>query len=94
MDTDMHLDDTGVKSIRKVILGFMLTMMTFNFFALQYILPTVGVCLIYLGFRQLRNENRWFKITWIFSAINIIIKILQLIYIYLHHYILFLMIQF
>ena len=81
MDTDMHLDDTGVKSIRKVILGFMLTMMTFNFFALQYILPTVGVCLIYLGFRQLRNENRWFKITWIFSAINIIIQILQLIYI-------------
>ena len=56
-------------------------LMTFNFLALQYILPMIGVCLLYIGFRQLRNENKWFNVAWIFSIISIIIEILKLIYI-------------
>ena len=46
---------------------------------LQYILPTVGVILIFLGFRSLRNENKYFKILWIFSIVRLLVQLADLI---------------
>lgn len=78
---DKYWGNPWHKSISNITWGFMLTSMTFNFLALQYILPTIGVGLLYIGFRQLRDENRWFNVAWIFSIVNIAIQIFKLIYI-------------
>ena len=68
------------EAIRNIIVGFMFTVITFDLFWLQYILPTIGAVLLYIGFRDLRKENKFFDIGWKFSIINMIINILNLIY--------------
>lgn len=40
--------------------GSALCTVTLQVSGLQYILPTVGLVLLLLGFRALRRENRWF----------------------------------
>ena len=52
----------------KVLWGTVLTTFRLNFFYLQYILPLLGSALLYLGYRSLRRENRWFRLCWILSA--------------------------
>lgn len=64
-----------------IVLGFLLTGMTFNFLGLQYILPTLGAGLLYIGFHDLRKENKALNIGWIFSIVNIVLNALNLIYI-------------
>lgn len=49
------------KSINRVIGGLALTTLTLNFLALDYILPAIGLVLMLLGFRTLRQENKWFQ---------------------------------
>lgn len=60
-------------------MGFVFTIMTFNFLGLQYILPTIGVGLIYIGFCDLRKENKELNNAWIFSIINMLVHVLGLI---------------
>ena len=69
------------KSMRNITVGFIFTVMTFNFLGLQYILPTLGVGLLYIGFHDLRNENKALNVAWIFSVINMVLNVLNLIYI-------------
>lgn len=69
------------KPMSNIIWGFIFTIVTFNFLGLQYILPTVGVGLLYIGFRDLRKENKVLNVAWIFSIINMVINVLNLIYI-------------
>lgn len=59
--------------------GFFLTSFTLNFFLLQYILPTLGIVLMYLGFRSIRRGNRWFFAAWIITAIKLIWQAVQLL---------------
>ncbi|NFD76680.1 hypothetical protein FC826_00510 [Clostridium botulinum] len=68
------------KPMSNIAWGFVFTVMTFNFLSLQYILPTIGVGLLYIGFSDLRKENKEFNIAWIFSIINMVIHVLSLIY--------------
>ncbi|MGL5380558.1 hypothetical protein [Clostridium sp.] len=80
------LEDTEIKyfwhnTIKNITLGFMMTSMTFSFLGLQYILPIIGVVLLYSGFRNLRNENTSLNTCWIFSIINVFLNMLNLIYI-------------
>jgi hypothetical protein len=58
--------------------GFFLTSFTLNFLLLQYILPTLGIVLMYLGFRSIRKGNRWFFAAWIIAAIKLIWQAVQL----------------
>lgn len=44
--------------IKLITWGFLMTSFTLNFFLLQYILPTIGVGLLYLGFLNMRKGNR------------------------------------
>ena len=44
-----------------IVAGLALTTIRLNFFGLQYLLPTVGHVCLYLGFRVLRRENRWYR---------------------------------
>lgn len=76
--TDMY--NPWRKSIKNIKLGFAFTLMTFNFLGLQYILPTVGVVLLYIGLRGIHKENKVLKVAWIFSIINMVHYVFSLIY--------------
>lgn len=59
------------KAINRILTGFALGAITLNFVGLNYLLPTIGMFLLLLGFRTLRNENRWFRGCWILTLIRI-----------------------
>lgn len=59
------------KAINRILTGFALGAITLNFVGLNYLLPTIGMFLLLLGFRTLRNENRWFRSCWILMLIRI-----------------------
>lgn len=85
-ELSMVLDEKDIKkfwheSMKRITLGFMFTVMTFDFLWLQYILPILGVTLLYIGFRDLRKENKALNIAWIFSIISMVLQVLNLIYI-------------
>mgnify|MGYP005768774053 CR=1 FL=1 len=52
-----------------IVAGLALTTIHLNFFGLQYLLPMVGHVCLYLGFRTLRRENRWYRFCfWVAAA--------------------------
>lgn len=59
------------KPIELIIWGMVLTSITLNFLLLQYILPTIGVILLFLGFRSLRAGNKWFFIAYLMAFLNL-----------------------
>ena len=69
------------KPIGFITWGFILTTFKLNFLYLQYILPTIGIILIFLGFRSLRNENKFFKIAWILSILKLLLQLIDLIWV-------------
>lgn len=68
------------KPMSNITWGFIFTVMTFNFFNLNYVLPTIGVALLFIGFYDLRKINKELHTAWIFSIINLVMHILNLIY--------------
>ena len=56
-------------AMTKILWGMGLTTFRFEFFYLQYILPLLGTALLYLGYRSLRRENRWFRLCWVLSGV-------------------------
>lgn len=52
------------RAMNRVIAGLVLHMVTLQFLWLQYILPLAGSILLVLGFRAMRQENRWLKTCW------------------------------
>ena len=56
-------------AIVKILWGMGLTTFRLEFFYLQYLLPLLGAALLYLGYRSLRGENRWFKLCWVLSGL-------------------------
>lgn len=49
------------QATKRVLIGIALTTVTLNFWWLNYLLPAIGMALMLLGFRALRQENRWFR---------------------------------
>ena len=60
------------KAMNRVLWGTGLTTLTLNFWNLNIILPAIGLILLILGYRALRNENKWFKTAYVISWIRII----------------------
>ena len=58
--------------LRRIAWGMALTWFTLNFWYWQYILPTVGVILAYLGFRSLRTSGRAFRAAWVLSVAELL----------------------
>ena len=60
------------RAMNRILFGMALCAVTLNFLCLNYILPAIGTVLLLLGFRALRQENRWlggcFAITVIRAA--------------------------
>ncbi len=60
------------RAMNRILTGFALCAVTFNFFNLNYILPVIGMLLILLGFRSLRGENKWFSACFAVTIIRLI----------------------
>ena len=67
------------KPILQIVWGLGLTSIKFHFYNLDTILPAIGWLLLLLGFRTLRKENKWFRITWIAALIGMWDTIFQLL---------------
>ncbi|MEG0308490.1 MAG: hypothetical protein RR636_11130 [Clostridium sp.] len=68
------------KPMGNITWGFIFTVTTLNFYNLDYILPTIGVALLFIGFYDLRKINKELHTAWIFSIISLVMNILSLIY--------------
>ncbi|MDO4270605.1 MAG: hypothetical protein Q4C72_06725 [Eubacteriales bacterium] len=55
-----------------IVWGMILTSITLQFAYLQYLLPTVGIVLQYLGFRSLRRNGGAFRLAWALSLAELI----------------------
>lgn len=58
------------RAMKRVLVGLALCTVTLNFWCLNYILPSIGMILCLLGFRSLRQENKWFRNCFIITAIR------------------------
>lgn len=65
--------------MRRIITGIALSYITLSFLALDHILPAIGAAMLFLGFRNLRGENPWFRLGYICSALRLTLMIPQLI---------------
>lgn len=57
----------------RILLGLCLTCFSLNFLYLQYLLPAIGTVQLYLGFRTLRGNNRFFNFCWFCSICKVIL---------------------
>jgi len=63
----------------RIAVGLVLTTFTLNFLYLQYLLPTIGAAMLYLGFRSLRNSGGFFKACWVLSIIGVVQQLWELL---------------
>ena len=66
------------RCMSQVVLGLILTSFTLDFLWLQYLLPAIGVANLYLAFRSLRENNRWFRLCWLLSGLRAALFLFQL----------------
>ena len=59
------------RAMGRVVWGTGLTTLTLDFWYLNYLLPAAGAVLLFLGFRALRRENRWFAACWGLSLFSL-----------------------
>lgn len=57
------------KPISLICWGLALTSFSLNVFCLNYLLPAVGVVLLWLGFRMLRRTNRALRFAWVIATL-------------------------
>ena len=67
------------RAMRRILWGLALNAVTFQFFGLQYWLPLAGVVLTLLGFRSLRQENRWFAGGWCLAWCQTVLRLAFLV---------------
>ena len=58
-------------AVGRILWGLALCTFRLEVFYLQYLLPLLGATLLYLGYRSLRRENRWFHLGWIMAGITL-----------------------
>lgn len=63
------------RAIKNIIWGVALTLVSLNFLGLDFILPVVGICLSFDGYRTLRRENAWFTAGYILTLAGALYRI-------------------
>ena len=58
------------RAMGRILWGSALQCITLQFFGLQYFLPALGALLWLLGFRTLRQENRWWRCGWMLASVR------------------------
>jgi hypothetical protein len=65
--------------ISSIAWGLILTTIRLNFLFLQYLLPTIGVALTFVGFRSLRNQNNYFRVLYYISLGRLLLHLVDTI---------------
>lgn len=84
---DIHDDNNAFKinpwkkPISNITWGFILSIIKLNFLWLQYILPTVGAVLIFVGVRILRKENKYFSLAYVLSIVVMFLRAVYLVFV-------------
>ena len=68
------------QTYENILVGMGMCVITLNFLLLNYILPSIGILMIFLGLRRLRRENRWFRSAYAMSGIRLFLTIFLLIF--------------
>ncbi|SMP54748.1 hypothetical protein [Anoxynatronum buryatiense] len=67
------------RAMDRTITGMALSVITLSFLALDYLLPTIGIILLLLGFGTLRSVNGWFKSGWVLTLLRAVFFFFTLI---------------
>lgn len=67
------------KAMNRILIGTALCNIVFHFWKLDIFLPSLGILLIFLGFRSLRRENKWFFGGFILACIRVGYQVFSLI---------------
>ena len=59
------------RAIVRITWGIGLTTIHLSFWYLNYLLPAIGMVLLWLGFRTLRRESKWFAAGWLISVYQV-----------------------
>lgn len=78
-DADAREITPWKRAMERIVCGIGLTTCTLNFLYLNYLLPAVGVVLLWLGFRALRKENRYFALCWLIGLYDVVSKFVELV---------------
>lgn len=65
-------------AVGQLLLGLALTTIKLEFLMLNYLLPVIGLCLLLLGFRSLRRENRHFCVGYAFTIMYTVLSFVSL----------------
>ena len=61
-----------------VLFGLMFSSASFNMLGLNYILPIIGLLLLWIGFRRLQHETVWFRVCWGMTSLRIVFEVISL----------------
>ena len=59
-------------AMNRILWGTVWTTLTLQFWYLDVLLPAVGWIMLLLGYRTLRNENRWFRLGYVLSWLRLV----------------------
>lgn len=65
-------------AMTQVVWGIGLTTLKLEVWILSYLMTAAGTLLLYLGFRALRQENKWFRACWLISVYQLAVKFIVL----------------
>lgn len=66
------------EAIKKIVIGMIFQAVRLEFLMLNEILPPIGVILVVMGLRSLKNENKWFNVCYVISLIESLFVIISL----------------
>lgn len=78
-DRERSSPATWLTALCRILWGLALCTFRLEVFYLQYLLPLLGATLLYLGYRSLRRENRWFHLGWIMAGIHLAVQMTVLV---------------
>lgn len=57
------------RSMKRIAIGLIISLITIDFLGMKQIMQTIGHILLLLGFRTLRNENKWMKSAYLMTVL-------------------------
>lgn len=70
-DRERSSPATWHSAVGRILWGLALCTFRLEVFYLQYLLPLLGATLLYVGYRSLRRENRWFRLGWAMAGVHL-----------------------
>ena len=67
------------QTYENILVGMEFCVIKLNFLLLYYILPFIGILMIFAGLRKLKQEDKWFKAGYAAAAINVVITMISIV---------------